>query len=178
MEKSRIEWDKKMAESRAEWDKKMTESRADHERRTKKLEELTGSWTHNHGSFAEEYFFNSFENGNVNFFGEKFDDILKKVPHFKRGVKGEYDIVLYNHTSVALIEVKYKAHVSDITKVLKYPETFRFLFPDYKDFKIYLCLASLSFYPKLEEACLNNGIAIVKQVGESVVVNDKHLKVY
>ncbi|MDR2584640.1 MAG: hypothetical protein LBC84_00215, partial [Prevotellaceae bacterium] len=63
LEKSREEWEKKMAESRAEWDKKMTESRADHERRTKKLEELTGSWTHNHGSFAEEYFFNSFENG-------------------------------------------------------------------------------------------------------------------
>jgi hypothetical protein len=39
-------------------------------------------------------------------------------------------------------------------------------------------LASLSFYPEIEEACLNNGIAIVKQVGESVVINDKNLKVY
>ncbi|MDR2585754.1 MAG: hypothetical protein LBC84_06005 [Prevotellaceae bacterium] len=85
---------------------------------------------------------------------------------------------LYNHTSVALIEVKYKAHLNDVTQVLKKPETFRYLFPNYKDFKIYLGFASLSFYPEIEEECLNRGIAIIKQIGDSVVVNDKHLKVY
>ena len=144
----------------------------------KKVNETLGSWAKNQGSFAEDYFFNSFEQGKRNFFGEKFDEIAKNLTHFWQGLKDEYDIVLYNHDSVALIEVKYKAHVSDIPDVLKKAETFRILFPNYKDFKIYLGLASMSFYPALEEKCIDNGIAIIKQVGDTVVINDKHLKVY
>ena len=165
-------------ESRADFDRRMKESRADFDRRMKKMEETMGAWSNNHGSFAEEYFFNSFENGKRNFFGEKFDEIVKNLKNFWQGLKDEYDIVLYNHTSVALIEVKYKAHINDIPKVLKKAETFRILFPNYKDFKIYLGLASLSFYPELEEECINQGIAIIKQLGDTVVINDAHLKVF
>jgi hypothetical protein len=90
----------------------------------------------------------------------------------------EYDIVLYNHTSVAIIEVKYKANKEDIPDVLKKADTFRKLFPQYKDFKIYLGLASLSFYSRLEQKCIKEGIAIIKQVGETVVINDAYLKVF
>jgi len=85
---------------------------------------------------------------------------------------------MYNHAAVAIIEVKYKAHVNDIPVVLKKAETFRILFPNYKDFKIYLGLASMSFYPELEEECINQGIAVIKQIGDTVVINDKHLKVF
>jgi len=154
------------------------ESEKKWEKRMKKLEELTGSWANNHGMFAEEYFFNSFEDGQKNFFGEKFDDVKKNLKNFWQGIEDEYDIVLYNHTSVALIEVKYKANINDIPNVLKKAETFRILFPYYKDFRIYLGLASMSFYPELEEECINQGIAVIKQVGDTVVINDKNLKVF
>jgi len=142
------------------------------------LHKTVGGWANNHGSFAEEYFFNSFEKGKQNFFGENFDKIAKHVTHFWQGVEDEYDIVLYNHSSVALIEVKYKAHTNDIPTVLKKAETYRILYPNYKDFKIYLGLASMAFYPELEQECIDNGIAIIKQVGDKVVINDKHLKVF
>jgi hypothetical protein len=172
-------------ESRADFDKRMKDadqqrekSSADFDRRMKKLEELTGSWANSHGSFAEEYFFNSFENGKRNFFGEKFDDITKNLKHFWQGLRDEYDIVLYNHNAVAIIEVKYKAHENDIPKVLKKAETFRILFPNYKDFKIYLGLASMCFYPEVEKECKEQGIAIIKQSGDTVIINDKHLKVF
>jgi hypothetical protein len=36
----------------------------------------------------------------------------------------------------------------------------------------------LSFYPDLEQECTNQGIAIIKQVGDTVVINDAHLKVF
>jgi len=157
-----------------ETDRRMKET----DRQMKELQKTVGGITNNQGSFAEEYFFNSFEQGKLNLFGEKFDEIAKNLTHFWQGLKDEYDIVLYNHTSVALIEVKYKAHINDIPEVLKKAETFRILFPNYKDFKIYLGLASMSFYPELEEECINNGIAIIKQVGDTVVINDKHLKAY
>ena len=144
----------------------------------KEFQKTMGAFANNQGSFAEEYFFNSFENGKRNFFGEKFDEIKKHVTHFWQGLEDEYDIVLYNHASVALIEVKYKAHLNDIPEILKKAETFRILFPNYKDVKIYLGLASMSFYPELEEECIENGIAIIKQVGDTVVINDKHLKIF
>jgi hypothetical protein len=170
-----------MKEYRAEAEKSRAEAeklRIAAERRMKKLEELTGSLANNQGSFAEEYFFNSFEDGKQNFFGERFDEIRKNIKNFWQGIEDEYDIVLYNHTSVALIEVKYKAHIKDIPAVLKKAETFRILFPYYKDFKIYLGLASMSFYPELEQECINQGIAVIKQVGDTVVINDTNLKVF
>jgi len=152
--------------------------RAESEKRTKKLEELTGSFGNNQGLFAEEYFFNAFEDGEQNFCGEKFDDIKRNIKNFWQGIEDEYDIVLYNHISVALIEVKYKAHINDIPGVLKKAETFRILFPEYKDFKIYLGLASMIFYPELEQECINQGIAVIKQLGDKVIISDKHLKVF
>ena len=190
-EKSRAEFEQSRAEaekSRTEFEQLHIESERLHaeavksrkvaEKRLKKLEELTGSIANNQGSFAEEYFYNAFEDKEQNFFGEKFDDIQKNIKNSWQGIQDEYDIVLYNHVSVALVEVKFKAHSNDIPVVLKKPETFRFLFPAYKDFKIYLGLASMSFYPELEQECIDQGIAVIKQLGDKVIIHDKHLKVF
>jgi len=174
VEESRADFDQSMRETK----KLMEESRTDFDRRMKKFEETMGSWAKNHGTFAEEYFFNSYENGELNFFGEKFDEIAPNVTHYRQGVKDEFDIVLYNHSSVAIIEVKFKAHENDIPAVINKPTTFRFLFPEYKDFKFYLGLASLNFYPVVEKECIEQGIAVIKQVGDVVIINDGHLKVY
>ena len=86
--------------------------------------------------------------------------------------------MLINGKSVGIIEVKFKAHKSDIEKVLEKAETFRFNFPEYKNHKIYLGLASLSFYSELELACKEKGIAVIKQVGDTVVILDEGLKAY
>ena len=154
-----------------------------YEKRMKKMEKDMGSWSNNHGAFAEEYFFNSFEDGQRNFFGEHFDEIEQNLkPKSMRindiKIQDEYDIVLSNHSSVAIIEVKFKAHENDVAKMLKKAETFRILCPEYKDYKIYLGLASMSFYPELEEKCTEEGIAMIKQVGDMVIINDAHLKVF
>ena len=178
MKESRVRWEQELKESREEWDRKMAKSQAEYEKRMKKFEETMGSWSNNHGSFAEEYFFNSFENGRQNFFGEEFDEIEKSAKGFKKGFKDEYDILLINGKSVGIIEVKFKAHKDDIPKVLKKAETFRENFPYYANHQVYLGLASLAFYADLEQECINQGIAVVKQVGDTVVINDKHLKVF
>ena len=156
----------------------LTEKQAETDRQIDKVNATLGAWAKNQGDFAEEYFFNAFENGKTNFFGENFDEIEKKLKNKRNGLTDEYDIVMFNHTSVAIIEVKYRAREKDLPVVLKKVDTFRILFPDYKDFKIYLGLASMSFYPELEEACTENGIAIIKQVGEKVIINDKHIKAF
>jgi len=150
----------------------------ENEKQIKELQKTVGGWVNNHGAFAEEYFSNSFESGKTNFFGEKFDEIAKHLKTRRQGLEDEYDIVLYNHASVAIIEVKYKAHTNDIPAVIKKAETFRILYPEYKDFKIFLGLASMSFYSELEQECINQGIAVIKQVGDKVIINDKKLKIF
>jgi len=175
------ETDRILRESRIETDriiKENAEQQAETDRIVREVSKRLGGMAHSHGSFAEEYFFNSFERGEKNFFGEKFDEIEKNLKYKRNGLTDEYDIVMFNHTSVAIIEAKYKAHENDLPATLKKVDTFRILFPDYKNFKIYLGLASMSFYPELEEECIKQGIAIIKQVGDTVVIHDENLKIF
>ena len=186
MRESRKEFDKSLKESRAEFDKSMRESRAefekrqqDSEKRMKKFEETMGGWSNNHGKFAEEYFFNSFENGQKNFFGKRFNEIEDNLKgHNITGLKDEYDIVMFNDTAVAIVEVKFTLRKDDIDKTVKKAETFRVLFPDYKDFDIYLGVGALVFPDHLEQECIKKGIAVIKQVGDTIVINDEHLTVF
>ena len=170
MEQSALEADKRSLEA----DKRNAEA----EKRIKKLEDLMGGWANSHGSFAEEYFYNSFEADKKNFFGEHFNEIMKNVKPKGKNLQDEYDIVMYNDSYIAIVETKFRAHKSNISKVLKKAETFKILCPDYKDYKIYLGLASLSFNDEMEQECIDQGIAIIKQVGDTVVINDAHLKVF
>ena len=62
--------------------------------------------------------------------------------------------------------------------VIKKAETFRINYPKYENHRIFLGLASMSFYPELEDECKKAGIAIVKQVGDKVIIADEHLKVF
>jgi len=183
--KENAEQQKETARQMKETDRRLEEyfaryerARMDYERRMKNMEGRVGAWAKNHGSFAEEYFYNSFENDETNFFGETFDDIGRNVIYSTKTQIGEFDIVLYNHTTIAIIEVKYKAHFNDIEKVLKKAKTFRELCPYYDSHKVYLGLASLCFYDELEEKCKENGIAIIKQVGDKVVICDEYLRVF
>jgi len=160
-------------ESNAKFDK----YQASYEKRMKRMEETMGGWANCHGSFAEEYFYDSFDEEQQDFFGEHFNEIAKNVKP-KGNLQDEFDIVMYNDSYVAIVETKFTARKKDIQKVLKKAETFRILCPDYKDYKIYLGLASLSFSDEIEQECLDQGIAIIKQVGDTVVITDDHLKVF
>ena len=166
--------DRKLAET----ERIFKEDHAKYEKRMKRMEETMGGWANCHGSFAEEYFYNSFDEDKQDFFGEHFNKIHKNVKPVLKNLQDEYDIVMYNDSYVAIVETKFTARKKDIPKVLKKAETFRILCPDYKDYKIYLGLASLSFNDELEQECIDHGIAIIKQVGDTVVINDDHLKVF
>ena len=177
-ERLRKEADARFEQLRAETERQMAERQAETDRQIKMVNQTLGSWANNQGYFAEEYFFNSFERGQQNFFGEKFDDIEKNIKGFKAGYKDEYDILLVNGKSIGIIEVKYKGNKNDLPKVIRKAETFRRNFPDYQNHKIYLGLATLVFSPELEQACINEGIAVIKQAGDTVIINDEHLKAF
>jgi len=172
MAASSAKFDQEMAASRAEFDKRS----AKFDQKMEKLSDTIGSWSNNHGFFAEEYFFNSFNNGKQNFFGETYDEIKKNL----KGIEtdDEFDVVMLNGHSVGLVEVKFKAHENDLPKILKKAHAFKTNFPKYQNHKVYLGLATMAFYPKLEEECIKEGIAIVKQVGDTIIINEEHLKAF
>ena len=74
--------------------------------------------------------------------------------------------------------MKYKADSSDIQQVLRKEKTFRANFPEHNHKKLYLALASKSFHPLTEKACKDNGIAIMKQHGDTIAIYDESLKTF
>ena len=163
LKKSREVFDLSMKKGREEFDLSMKKSREEYNHSWKKLEEImekVGLGRDEPGDFAEDYFVNSFEQGKKNFLGEHFDVLRKNM----KGIKSEYeyDILLINGKCVGIIEVKFKGHANDVSNIVDKVKTFREDFPDYKEHKIYLGLASMSFYKELEDRCKNEGIAIIK----------------
>jgi len=127
---------------------------------------------------SEEYFFNSFNRGNKTFFGENFDYIYKNLYGVKGGMEGEYDVVLINCTSIGIIETKYRGRDNDYRQILKIPQSFRDIFQHYANHKIYLGYAAFSFKKETEQFYIDNGIAIIKQVGDTIIIQDEHLKTF
>jgi hypothetical protein len=131
------------------------------------------------GEVAEEYFTNSFMK-DLRFAGQEFDSLAvnlrKKIK--KINLQGEFDLALYNGSSVAIIEVKYKAEKRDIEDLLTKPQIFKQLFPEYVDFNIYLGLAGLSMKQEVEKEAVKNGVAVIKQVGDNMVIYDNQLKIF
>jgi len=166
----------RIAAQQAENERISKEEFAEIRRIIKDISKETGGISRNNGIIAEEYFFNSFQKGKTNFFGEKFDEIKKN----NKGLKtdDEFDIVMLNGNTVGIVEVKYKAHENDLPDIIRKAEMFRINFPDYQHHKIYIGLASMAFYPQLEQECIKQGVAIIKQSGDNVIINDKHLKAY
>ena len=63
----------------------LKQSRIEADARMKNIKEQLGGIGNNNGYFAEEFFYSSFEKGTINFFGERFDRIMKNL-HFPKTV--------------------------------------------------------------------------------------------
>jgi hypothetical protein len=144
-----------------------------------KVSAQIGGVSNNMGFHAEQFFQDAFDRKRE-FGGIKYNDM---VPNFginkdsKR--KMEIDIALINGDSVALIEAKNRIHPDFVKEFAeKRVGKFRTLFPDYKDHKIYLGIASFSFDKKALDEAKEFGIGIVKQVGDEVEMDTGDLKVY
>ncbi|GMO27118.1 MAG: hypothetical protein Ta2F_02690 [Termitinemataceae bacterium] len=151
------------------------------EKSDKKLQgiaEQFGGLSHNVGDFAEEYFANALEDKKI-FAGQKFDDIERDMKAKYGSLKDQFDIVMYNCSSVAIVEVKFKLNISYLEKMVSQKvSNFRTLFPYYKDHKIYLGIGSMSFYDDVIEKAKELGIGILRQKGETIEIDPGYVKAY
>ena len=171
------ETERKMQET----DRMIKERSAETDRRIKLLQKEVSGIGESNGEFAEEYFRQVFEtDADKTFAGMHFDametNIDVKDPKIQR--QDEYDIVLYNDESIAIVETKYRGRERNIKDVIDKADSFRFWFPRYKKHKVYLALAGLSFEKDTLRKAKEHGIAIIRQKGDKTIVYDKNLKAY
>jgi len=132
------------------------------------------------GAMAEEMIYNSLKKDKI-FGGIKFDEIDRnlKLKLKKFNLEGEFDVVLQNCDTLAIIETKYKVRIEDVSKLVdKKVNDFRKLFPVFNDYKIILGVGGMSFEEKAEEEAEKNGVGIIKIVGDRVEYFTDRIKVY
>jgi hypothetical protein len=194
MAKSDARWEKneaKWKENETKWEERQRKSEARWEKLREDLNKVTGTLAeqkrnvggigNSNGDFAEEFFHNFIAGGDRKFFGETFDRIERnRFAEFHGQYLGEYDNVLYNGKAICIVEIKYRADKKklDFNHIIDRVSIFKQRNPQYSGFKYYLALAAFSFDKGVETKCANQGIAVFKPQGNSVVVSDKNLKVF
>ncbi len=177
---------KETAESQKETDRQFKETKAfiqetsEQMKRTDekldKLAKMYGNISKNQGDVAEEFFYNTIRS-NLKIGNIKFYDIIPNLFKEKDGVKDEFDIFLTNGDSVAIIEVKYKAHENDVEKIKdKKISNFRKLFPIYKDYKVYAGIAGFHINDDVVKKAEEYGFFVLKRKGDLVEFDTEFMK--
>ncbi len=99
----------------------------------------------------------------------QFDFIDMNIRRKRNNTEAEYDIILYNHYKVLVIEVKYNFRIDQLrTFYDKRLKKFRTLFPEYKDYKLFGGIAALSYEKDVIEEAKRFGFYILTQNNESI----------
>jgi len=147
------------------------------DRKLDKVAKMLGGIGANQGDIAEDFFYNSLIADNH--LGQlKFDDVTKNMEKHRGKVHEEYDLFLTNGESIAIIEVKYKAHLQDINKLERKFYNFKKLFPIYNGYKLYGAMASFYFNHETKEELLKQGYFVLERSGNLIKSeNQTYLKV-
>ena len=98
--------------------------------------------------------------------GIEVDKILSRVSfnRSKKELAGELDLIAINGTEVVVIEVKTSLIPAHVNKFMKIMETFRDVFPEYNDKKVYAGVAYLDENDAAEYA-MDRGLFVIKAPG-------------
>ena len=142
-----------------------------------RLAAMYGGVSDNQGAAAEEFFFNSLsaskQIGSIH-----FDDVQSKVYGGRIGAQQEYDLVLLNGDSAAIVEVKYKVHPSSLAQLQKQLALFKVHFPEHKNMKLYGGVAGFSVPDEVTEQAHAQGYFVLKRLGETFAVDAQGMKAF
>jgi hypothetical protein len=117
----------------------------------------------------------------MTFAGVEFDYIKSNERKYlkKLDIKGEYDIMLINCDSIALIETKYRVRHEDVLELAtKKLDNFRILYTEYKNYKVLLGVGGMYLEDEAEREAKQRGIAIIKVIGDKVELYTEGIKIY
>ncbi|GHV64759.1 hypothetical protein FACS1894199_03770 [Bacteroidia bacterium] len=163
---------------RKEYEKQCKKEAAESRERMKKIEETVGGISNNNGYFAEEYFINALQKKKT-FAGIRYDYVDPNMKYRLGNVQDEFDIVMFNSSSIAIIEIEYSVQLDFLTTLTTQKvQNFRTLFPYYAKHKIYLGIASMSFNKKVIMGAKKLGIGMLKPQGDTLECDTEHIKAY
>ena len=166
------EFEEELKRSGLEFDKRMEKL----ENKLNKIGSMLGSISNNQGNITEEYFVNSLKDclrvGSIDF-DYLIENFVAKNGH---NTLAEYDILLVNGESVAIVEVKYKAHIKDLEKLPRKIEELKNL-PQYRDYRVYAGIATFFATNELIKRAEEQGYFILQRKGDIVITHAQNLKV-
>jgi hypothetical protein len=143
-----------------------------------RVAKMVGGISENIGLHAEQYFQDALSR-KLEFGGQKYDYMIPNMKYNKKGLTAEFDIVLVNGTSIAIIETKNRIHPNFIKEIAQEKTAqFRKYFSIYEKYKLYIGVAGFSFDDEVEQEAKEYGVGIIRQLGDSVEIDDENLKVY
>ena len=144
------------------------------------LKDYVGGIGRNNGDVAETYFYETISNTMK--IGELDFDIIEKNVKRKnkrQNMEGEYDIIMTNSDSIAMIEIKYKLHPDDIEKIVnKKIPVFKQLFPEKKDYKLYIVVAGLTIPDESKKLAFKHGFFVLTQGAGQLNIEHDDIKSY
>ena len=156
---------------------RMDAESAETSRVIKEVGRRMGSMASNQGDVAEEFFYNTlFDKPEVG--GIRFDRVLKNIGGGKPGHQAQFDVVMHNGSSMAIVEVKYKAQTNDIEQVERQLERYRDIFPEYKDYKLFGGIAAFSMPDDVVSAAQEKGLFVLKRKGELLETEAEGMKAF
>ena len=146
-------------------------------RKLERLGELVGNISNNQGDIAEEFFYRSFLK-NPAIGSLRFDSVSRNLNNSKDKIEEEYDLVLINGDSIAVLEVKAKAHVKDLEWMVtrKMPH-FPLLFREFSHYRRYAGIATLTTNDALIAKARELGLYLLTQQGDHQVVVQEGRKI-
>jgi len=146
-----------------ETDKKFQETERILQRAFRKI----GGLGNNIGEAAEDYFFQAMEEI-PELAGVKIERISKLHGKIK-DLEREYDVVLFGHNTIIVVEVKHRLEKEDVVKFFnKSLPVFKQLFPEYAGYKIIGAAAGMTAKPEAVEQALAMGLLVFTQSGHKV----------
>jgi hypothetical protein len=134
-----------------------------------------GSIGRNQGHVAEEFFYNSLRSKPV--LGDvTFDTVLANVEAGTKKHQAEFDVLMSNGNSAAVLEIKYIVHQTDLDHVEKNLKRYRDVFPQHKKYKLYGGVAGFSISQDVTKEAKRRGLFVLKRKGEIITSDVKEMK--
>jgi predicted ATP-grasp superfamily ATP-dependent carboligase len=135
-------------------------------RKVDRIGTLVGNIANNQGDVAEEYFVNSLRH-RLKIGEMEFDYLIPNYVIEGKKIRDEFDILLVNGESVAIIEVKYKVHPSDVEKLAGKIANLKRL-PQYRGYRVYAGVAGFHVSDAARQRALERGYFVLQRRGKVV----------
>jgi hypothetical protein len=170
LERSRVEFDRSIAQARAENDRPMKQLERTVAQTSREVANLTTRW----GRFVEELV----RPAVIRMFRDRGIDINQTSLRVKsEAVKIEIDILGVNGDVVVAVECKSRLSQDDVDEMCDRLRKFKSAFPQYANYQIYGAVAGIEINESVDVYAYRKGLYVIRTSGDSVeIANDEKFK--